>query len=88
MSLVKYSCGCVGLLPFEDSGQSIIIECCDSGSDLLDSRYAIHERDMDGKAFTPLSCDDERLLWREIGRLVDDGEQFRLVRSLMRTSST
>jgi len=73
--LVKYSCGCVGFVPSTSSGESLLIDNCDRN--LGDSgEYGLFYRDMGGKPSTPLTEEEERKLFHELGELIHLGHRM------------
>ena len=80
MTLYKYTCGCVGLLPEED-GRALIVYPCDGGEvgpelTVRDTREMTKEGD-------PIPVTNSLEAWKKVTILVQDGYAFRDVRRLL-----
>ena len=84
LSLVKYSCGCIGLPKDDEDGHAIIFDSCDK--DIQDyDQYSMFYRDMKDKTFEPLrNVESERNIVKEIGQLIHLGYRMRDLASTMR----
>ena len=80
--LIKYECRCIALGPSVDDRGAMIIRPCDTDRD--DPEYSLFFRDQTGKTFEPLSVEEETEIFRELGKLVADGNNFRELKVLLR----
>jgi len=79
--LVKFSCGCVGLVGVQGSpdNRPLIVSACDGEGEGL----SLYRRDMTDKERTPLPDRESERIVKALTRLIHDGHKYREVKTLL-----
>ena len=82
--LVQLSCDCVGFInmPHVPADQCLVVVRCDNQGD--DPSFCMSSRPLEGKTWTPLDAGGAAKVMDEIGRLINDGYRFRMIKQALR----
>ena len=89
--LVKFSCGCIGLINIpgdeEHGDRALVLYPCDLRSEDCWEPLCMYRRDLSDKTHTPLAPERAVQILSEMGGLISDGYSFRKVQSLLGRSN-